>query len=208
MGQDDFALLDRWRQGDRTAGNQLFQRHFSAVVRFFQNKLHKDVDELVQMTFLACVRGRDQFRKQSSFRSFLFTIARNQLYSHLKRRKREGEKLDFGVTSLADIEPTPRSKLARRGQRVVLLHALRSLSIEDQVMIELYYWDELSLTELGEVLGVPASTAGSRLFRARKRLQQLIQELDGDPTVKNQSLDDLDAWARSVRGKALADDSA
>ena len=72
------------------AGNQLFQRYLRSIYRFFRNKLQGDVDELVQATFLACVRGRDQFNQRGSFRGYLFAIARHELYGHLRRRRRGG----------------------------------------------------------------------------------------------------------------------
>lgn len=199
MGANDFELLDRWRQNDRKAGNELFQRYFSAICRFFQNKIQGEVDELVQRTFLACVRSRDQFRKQSSFRSYLFTIARNELYTYLRRYRREDQVLDFGVTSMIDLTSTPRSRLARLGDRQRLLLALRSLPVEQQMMIELYYWEDMSLGDLGEVLGIPSSTVGSRLFRARQKLQERLCELADSPIPEHQTFADLDAWARALR---------
>ncbi|MCI0355339.1 MAG: 2-amino-4-hydroxy-6-hydroxymethyldihydropteridine diphosphokinase, partial [Acidobacteria bacterium] len=48
----------------------LFGRHFADIYRFFERKVAGEPDELVQETFLACVRRRDQFRRQSSFRTF------------------------------------------------------------------------------------------------------------------------------------------
>jgi DNA-directed RNA polymerase specialized sigma24 family protein len=54
----DIELLEAWRGGDRRAGEQLFERHYAAVARFFRNKLEFGVDDLIQRTFLACVEGR------------------------------------------------------------------------------------------------------------------------------------------------------
>jgi len=67
----DLALLDLWRAGDTTAGEALFQRHFDSIYGFFETKCEADADELPQATFLACLRARDQFRKESSFRTYL-----------------------------------------------------------------------------------------------------------------------------------------
>ncbi|MEX1364934.1 MAG: RNA polymerase subunit sigma-70, partial [Nannocystaceae bacterium] len=66
---DDFELLDRWRGGDVVAGNELLKRHFDALYRFFTNKLSDHADDLIQATMMACVRGRDSFRKECGFRA-------------------------------------------------------------------------------------------------------------------------------------------
>lgn len=195
----DLELLDRWCAGDRGAGNELFQRHFDAVCRFFQNKLDRDFDELVQTTFLACVRSRAQFRRQSSFRTYLFTIARNELYGYLRRRRRD-QHLDFGVTSLADIETTARSRIDRHRTHERLLRGLRALPVEQQVLLELHYWEDMSPTELAEVLEIPAATARTRLFRARQALREHMAAQEGQPAQAVLSVEDLDAWARAVHG--------
>jgi RNA polymerase sigma factor (sigma-70 family) len=196
----DLELLDRWCAGDRSAGNELFQRHFDSVCRFFENKLDRDVDELVQTTFLSCLHSREQFRKQCSFRTYLFAIARYELYAYLRRRRRDGH-LDFGVSSIADLGPTPRSRLERDQQYELLLRALRTLPVEQQVILELHYWEELTPVELAEVLDVAGATARTRLFRARQALRERMQELAGQPTSIYQSIEELDAWARSLRAK-------
>src|ERR1043166_917760 len=109
----DLVLLDRWRTGDAAAGEELFQRHFDSIFGFFETKCEADADELTQATFLACLRARDQFRKESSFRTYLFTIARNELYRVLRERQRRDAKLDFQVSSIAELISTPGTRIAR-----------------------------------------------------------------------------------------------
>src|SRR4051812_37777637 len=99
----DLALLESWRCGDQQAGQSLFARHFADIYRFLENKVGLDADDLTQRTFLACVAaGRAQFRAQSTFRMYLFTIARNELYAHLRRQARV-EQVDFETLSFAEI---------------------------------------------------------------------------------------------------------
>ncbi|PRQ02825.1 ECF RNA polymerase sigma-E factor [Enhygromyxa salina] len=166
----DFELLDRWRADDQDAGNQLFQRHLDSVYQFFESKLGGDeVGDLVQRTFLACVRSRDVFRKQSSFRTYMFAIARNELYSFFRRKV--GSPIDFELRSAVDLGTSP-SVAAARGQRqVALIEALRSLAVDQQLILELHYWEDFDAGELGEVLGIDRTTARTRLHRARKQLR-------------------------------------
>ena len=85
---EDNTLLDRWCAGDTAAGNVLFKRHFATLYRFFEHKTDGEVDDLVQETFLQCVRGRETFRRQSTFRTYLFAIARHVLFQHWRDRLR------------------------------------------------------------------------------------------------------------------------
>lgn len=194
----DLELLDRWCAGDKAAGNDLFKRHFDSVCRFFENKVDGDIDELVQATFLACTRSRDQFRRQSSFRTYLFTIARSELYGHLKQRRRMNERLDFGVTSVADLGMSPTSRIAQAEEHKLLLRALRTLPLDQQILIELFYWEEASALEIAEIFDIPPVTARTRMHRARQALRETMQSLAMTPAPTHATIEDLDAWARSL----------
>ena len=197
----DFELLDRWRAGDNRAGDQLVRRHFDSICAFFENKTRGDIDELVQKTFLACTRSVGKFAKRSSFRTYLFTIARHELYRHWRKQRRDGEALDFGVTSLVDLATSPASQMARGQRHQLLLRALRELPLELQVMLELHYWEEMGTAELAEVFDVAAGAMRVRLFRARKLLRERMEKLADNPAAVGTSLDDFEAWARSMQAK-------
>jgi RNA polymerase sigma factor (sigma-70 family) len=167
---DDTALLDRWRSGDARAGHDLFTRHFDDIYRFFEHKVAGDADELVQRTFTACVASRERFRGEASFRTYLFAIARNQLYSYL-RALPKGEHVDFEQTSIAALVTSIPSKLGRLREVEQLRAALSTLPAEQQLLLELHYWHDLDAAALGEVFGIPAGTVRVRLLRARKALR-------------------------------------
>ncbi|MGB1015817.1 MAG: RNA polymerase sigma factor, partial [Nannocystaceae bacterium] len=168
----DFDLLDRWHAGDRTAGNALFQRYFASINRFFEHKLAADVDDLVQATFLALVRHAKQFRRQASFRTYLFSIARHEFYGYLRKQNGARAQLDFTITSLQELKTTPPSRLIRNERKQLLLEALRSLPLELQLLIELHYWEGIELKELALVFEITPSATRTRLFRARRTLRE------------------------------------
>lgn len=197
----DLALLDRWCAGDRQSGNALFKRHFDSVYSFFEHKVGEDVDELVQNTFLACSRSRDAFRRQCTFRTYLFAIARHQLYAHLRRH--HGRALDGGVTSLADLShTTPGTQIARGQDHQRLLAALRGLPLDTQLLLELHYWEDMDSNALAEVFDVANTTARTRLFRARTALRERLEKTADEPVSVSQSIEDLDAWARAICARA------
>lgn len=193
----DLELLERWRRGDALAGNALFRRHFQSIYRFFRDKVSGDEDELIQATFFACVRARDQFREDCSFRAYLFTLARHELYQHIRRKARRGN-LDFGVTSLADLGPSPSRVLELDQQRARLTDALRQLPLQQQLLIELHYWEDMRPVELAEIFAITQATARVWLFRAR---QALRETLEGPPRGDAPSAaggEALAAWAEAI----------
>ncbi|HEV7556620.1 MAG TPA: sigma-70 family RNA polymerase sigma factor [Kofleriaceae bacterium] len=192
---DDHTLLDRWRGGDGDAGQELFGRHFDRIYRFFETKLSSEADELTQATFLACVRARDQFRGESSFRTYLFTIARNELYRFFRERAKHGVQIDVEMSSIANLATTPRTKIARTEDQRALLAALQQLPIAQQTLVELHYWEDMGPTELAAVFECPEVTIRTRLHRARVALRD---EMERYAAGKIANLDVMDRWARET----------
>ncbi len=200
----DEELLEAWRAGDRTAGNQLFARYFSGVFRFFRNKVDRGVEDLVQRTFMACVEGRDRLRGDALFRSYLFGAAHNILRAHYRREHALARDVDADERSIVDMGASPSSLLAVKDEQRVLLEALRLLPLADQILLELYYWEHFSGPELAAFLAVPENTARTRVRRARLRLEDEISQLRAAPERLQSTLDNLDRWAESLRTR-LAD---
>jgi RNA polymerase sigma factor (sigma-70 family) len=194
---DDTTLLARWRAGDADAGQALFERHFDSIYGFFETKCASDADELTQATFLACLRARDQFRGDSSFRTYLFTIARNELFRILRTRQRRDAKLDFELSSIADLVSTPGTRLARNQEHRALIDALQHLPVEQQTLLELHYWEDLDITELAKIFDAPTATIRTRLHRARKALRERVES--SAPPAVLETLESMDAWAKGLK---------
>ena len=175
----------------------MFQRHFDSVYGFFETKCETEADELTQATFLACVKSRDQFRAQSSFRTYLFTIARHELYRLLRTRHRRDDKLDFELSSIAQLISTPGTKIARNQDHLRLLEALRTLPVEQQTLLELHYWEDMDIAALAEVFDAPQATIRTRLHRARKALRDLIE--GSAPANVLETLETMDRWVAGMK---------
>jgi RNA polymerase sigma-70 factor (ECF subfamily) len=194
----DEELVESWRAGDRSAGDQLFVRHFDSVFRFFAGKIHGDVEDLVQTTFMACVEGKEAYRGESSFRTYMFAVARRLLYRHWRTRSRRPQ-IDFAVTSLEDLGPSPSAAVRGREEQRLLLEALRRIPLQQQIALELHYWEQLSGKEIALVLDIPEGTVRSRLRLARAALEEQLCKLGSDPELLESTLGNLERWAESFR---------
>ncbi|MCR9159963.1 MAG: RNA polymerase sigma factor [Nannocystaceae bacterium] len=204
---DDFELLDRWRSGDRTAGNELFERHFGAVYRFFRNKAADAIDDLTQRTFLACAEHQSAFRQEASFRTYLFAIARNELRAHIRRLHR-GVDVDPQTQSIMDLVVSMRQRLTDAEDHRRLLFGLCQLPLDYQIALELHYWEGLTVEEIARVLDVPLGTAKSRLRRGRDRLARNVADLGDDAPIPEVTLANLDRWSSEIRAKLDAESQA
>ena len=86
------------------------------VLRFFMNKVANRTshDDLVSETFHACAASLGKFKGDSSFRTYLYAIAKNILRGHIRQATRAREDPDLTVTSLRDLGATPSSIVARK----------------------------------------------------------------------------------------------
>jgi RNA polymerase sigma-70 factor (ECF subfamily) len=209
MDVSDAELLQAWRDGDERAGRQLFERHFTSVFRFFRSKIEEAAEDLTQQTFMGCLKGKDRFRGDSSFRTYLFTIARNRLYTYLRDRQRRDNVIEFGTMSVADLgAASPTRVVAAKAEQRVLLKALRRLPVEMQVAMELHYWEDMSVREIAVITDTPEGTIKRRLQRGRTRLNELIAELSEDEAIARSTVDNFADWAQALRQQmGVVDDS-
>ena len=199
MEPSDGELLERWRSGDAVSGETLFERYYDMVERFFLNKVAGGVQDLVQETFMRCVEGRERIRDHDRFRTYMFAIAYNVLTAYLRERYRSDRAIDLSEISMCDVAPGPGSLIARQREHRLLIEALRAIPIDDQVILELHYWEQLTTHEMAEVIGVPLGTARGRLQRARAKLEEAMQRLAESPEHLVSTLARLDDWAAECR---------
>jgi RNA polymerase sigma-70 factor (ECF subfamily) len=199
MEADDAVLLDRWRRGDASAGEELFERYYDIVERFFLNKIAGDIQDLVQETFIACVEGRDRVQDSARFRSYLFSIAYNVLRGHLRKVYRGGQQLDLDHLSVQQVAPGPGTQLGDRREQRLLLEALRNIPIDYQVILELHYWEQMTTEDMADVLALPVGTVRSRLRRARELLEEAMSRLASSPEELHSTVTRIDDWAERCR---------
>jgi RNA polymerase sigma-70 factor (ECF subfamily) len=196
--EHEFALLEAWRRGDREAGDALMRTYYDRVARFFVAKAGFVAEDLTQRTLLACTQAIGTFRGESTFKAYVFAIARRQYLDHLRWAGRQDaamRRLDFDQDEFG----TPLSaRLARRQEQHLVLQALARIPEVLSTAVQLYYWEDMRTADIGLVLEIPASTVSSRLARARALLRAAVAELSGTSPVGVAVLGDLEAWTRSL----------
>jgi len=171
----DLELLGAWRGGDIAAGDELVSRHWASISRFFRAKVGDDGADLISQTFLACVEAKDKI-EGDNIKAYLFGVARRRLADHLRKRVR-APAIDFAVSSLVDVATGPATAVARRQRSELLRDGLARIPLDDQIALELSYFEAMSTREIAGVLEIPENTVRSRLSRAREKLRTALAEL-------------------------------
>jgi RNA polymerase sigma-70 factor (ECF subfamily) len=196
---EDFELLEAWRNGDGRAGDALFKRHFLRIYRFFRSKVAGDAEDLTQRTFLALIENKERMREDSNFRTYAFGIARNQLLMHFRKLGYDRER-PLESRSAAQLTGDGIETDLRRGEELrLVLAAMRRLPMEFQMALELYYWEDLGINDIAEVLDVAPGTVKSRLWRGRELLRKEIQNSDAPRALRDSTLQELNRWIGALR---------
>lgn len=200
---DDRELLRAWRSGDNQAGRRLAERHYPVVERFFFNKVGDRAADLIQLTFLRLLEARERLRPDANFRAYLLGIARYVLYEYYRKFRKDLGRVDFGSQSVMDMDPTPSSVIAEEQEAQLLLMALKRIPIDYQIVLELYYWEDMRSREVAAVLTMPEGTARSRIRRAKQLLAHQLALLASNPTLLENTTANLEQWAARLKRRMV-----
>lgn len=177
MGPSDYWLVWRLRRGDRDACRELVRRHHAGVYAYLRRLARSpDVaEDLTQDTYAQAWKHVGSLRRSASLRAWLLTIARNEFLQWLRARRPE-EPLPDGLTRAASAEPSAEVRLFASERAGHLRSAVARLEPSLQEAVGLHYFQDLSLREVSEVLGIPTGTVKSRLNRALSELRLHVAE--------------------------------
>jgi len=152
-----------------------FEEHYRAVARFVRTRGHgsADAEDIIAGTFEVAWRRMDKLPEGREALPWLLGVARN--LSRNARRKSQREASFVNELSTTTV-PWSELPIEDRAASAEVMAALAQLKPVDRDLILLVAWDELTPSEAGQVLGLRAVTARSRLHRARQRMSALLKE--------------------------------
>jgi RNA polymerase sigma factor (sigma-70 family) len=187
--KNDIELLVLARAGDKPAFGELVERHMDAARRMASRMLDDEpaVQDIVQEAALQAYLSLDRLRKEVAFRSWFFGIVLNLCRSLIRDRQRrffsweaiEGG-LRFEAIGFSGEQPDPQEIVEARELHRLILQAIDGLTEENRQATFLYYYQQLSVQEIGAILGMSAGAVKVRLHRSRKILSRRLMSLAGE----------------------------
>jgi len=172
----DDMLLESIADGNRTAMHILYCRHNVRVYRFIL-RIVRDAttaEDLVSQVFLDVWRTAGQFQGRSQVSTWLLSIARFKALTAMRQRRFEDIDQE-DVRQIPDGNDTPETSLDRSDTSAILRACVQKLSPAHREIINLVYYHEKSVEEVGQIIGIPQSTVKTRMFYARKQLAELLK---------------------------------
>ncbi len=179
-GQNDNELISKVLQGNHQAYAGLVTRYqnyvFTLTLRLVKNR--EEAEEVAQDVFIKAYKYLADFRGDSKFSTWLYTIVNNTCISFLRKKKLIIHSLDDErVFAKADNQDLGfrADGVEQKSRHLMVNEAISRLKPDDAAIITLFYKNEQSLEEIAEVLGLEVNTAKVRLHRARARLKELME---------------------------------
>ena len=189
----DADLVKRTQEGDTQAFDELIMKYsrklYGLVYNMTSNK--EDTHDLLQDIFAKAYRSLGRFRGNSTFYTWIYSIAVNMTLNFLKKRKRRSgysfDDVDSGIQNdPAFIDQRHHSNPRRQSNihelQKKLNEAMQTLSEEHRAVVTMFDIQGMPHAEISQILGVSEGTVRSRLYYAHKQLQGYLEEFLTPPT--------------------------
>jgi RNA polymerase sigma factor (sigma-70 family) len=177
----DEDVMLQVRNGEAEMLGVLFDRYQTPLFNFY-TKMTQDravSEDLVQDVFLRILRYRQTYRPGTSFRAWMYQIARNARLDHVRKVKPEAPFVSEPVA------PTPTSDPAQQKQEALLLQrALMQLPEDKREILILSRFQELKYDEIARLLGCEVGAAKVRVHRALQQLREIFHQLERGAAAK------------------------
>jgi RNA polymerase sigma-70 factor, ECF subfamily len=193
LAQVDVSELDLVKQcqaGNTEAFDQLVTRYRTRVFAMIYNMVHNEQDawDLAQDSFVKAWKSIGRFRGRSSFYTWIYRIVMNVTIDWLRKKQVKGAGAEFNdAIQLKEIEPAsrtlpkadplPHERMEQSEIRARIDNAIAQISPEHRAVIVMKEIEEMQYHEIAEALGCSIGTVMSRLFYARKKLQNLLRDV-------------------------------
>jgi RNA polymerase sigma-70 factor (ECF subfamily) len=193
LAQADVSELDlvkRCQAGQTEAFDELVTRYRTRIFAMIYNMVHNEQDawDLAQDSFVKAWKSIKRFRGRSSFYTWIYRIVMNVTIDWLRKKQVKGAGVEFddalqlkevnpASRTLPKADPLPYERMERTEIRQKIDRAIAQLSPEHRAVILMKETEDMQYHEIAEALGCSIGTVMSRLFYARKKLQNLLKDV-------------------------------
>lgn len=182
----DNRLVERARAGDVDAFGELYQRTHRRIYQYIRQMVPtpEDAEDLMQEVYLRAWSGLKGLHADEAFWVWLHRIARNAVLDSRKRKQLDTLSLESTYTDdedgetepveVADWSENPEQIVLSEATQEAVRQAVRSLPENHREVVTMYHLEDMEISEIAQVLGVPKNTVLSRLARAREALRRKL----------------------------------
>lgn len=184
----DAALLRKAQAGDFDAFAELTEPHRQSACEFLSGLVgaHTAEDVFMKATLNAW-RAIKTFNERSSYRTWLFSIARYAALDELRKEKSRKEvsvdkkESKFEISRLEDVTaPNPEKSITDKERNQIVTIAIQKLPEKHRSVVLLYYYQDFQYSEIAKMLDISIGTVMSRLYNAKRKLSKILKPIQED----------------------------
>jgi RNA polymerase sigma-70 factor (ECF subfamily) len=180
-GPNDNEIISRVLRGEQALYAEIVKRYqnfvFTIALRY--TPIREDAEEIAQDVFVKAYRSLADFRGDSRFSTWLYTIVATTSITFLRKKKLEVHSLDNEkvLAAAENVDSGFKANQIEQKSKVQMVNdAIQLLSGDDARILTLFYKGEQSLEEIGQIMGAEANTIKVKLHRARQRLKEKMEK--------------------------------
>jgi RNA polymerase sigma-70 factor (ECF subfamily) len=179
MLSDDSPLLLRLKEGDRTAFDEIFNRHAGRVLTYIRRRLNgaAEADDILQEVFLRLWNKRDSIVIHSSFRNYIYAIVQNCISDHLRAAKKKKYTLVDEFQEQATERPQPDEQYQHKQVYHIWKNATNKLPGQMRRIYVMKTEDQLTVKEIASQLQLSEQTVKNQLHTAGQRIVKILRQV-------------------------------
>lgn len=179
----DQTLIRKYLQGDEQSLEILIGQYLKPIYSFVSRYVGngQEAEDVTQEVFVRVWRNLKKFDQEKSFKTWIFSIAKNASLDHLKKKRAipfsefdQEDGKNVIIDTLADPSPLPLALLERADMAKMLNVAMEKLSPQYRMVLFLRYNDHFNFREIAESMKEPLHTIKSRHRRALIKLKEIL----------------------------------
>jgi len=179
--KDDIYYIEKVKEGQTNYFSYIVERYqdivFSIALKVLRNR--EDAEEMAQESFIKAYKSLHTFKGNAKFSTWLYRITYNSCISEVRRKK-----IHFASTDEVEIKDETTElnfdEIPEKNREKAIKQALEKLPEDEYTLILLYYFEEQSIEEISKVTKLSESNTKVKLYRARKKLYTILNEMMKD----------------------------
>ena len=189
MTTNDQVYIDSILNGDANAFAVLVDRYkdlvYTLALRMMKHT--EEAEEAAQDTFIKAYKSLDKFKGESKFSTWIYRVAYNTCLDRLKKNKRQKYTVEINEYTEHQVKTLDNAldNIEAKEREQTIQDCLALLPSEDSFLLTLYYFEELSLEEIGIIVDLKPNNVKVKLFRSRKKLATVLRKKLDNETIES-----------------------
>ena len=186
---NDQHYIEKILAGDTQTYSVLVDRYkdmvFSLALKMLRNR--EEAEEVAQDAFIKAYKKLNKFKGDSKFSTWLYKVVYNTCLDRIKKLKREISVVPMEEITERQLKTVDNAlDLMEKQERTEMIQkCLNLLSADESALLNLFYFDELSLQEISKITGTGSNNLKVKLFRSRKKLGSILKEKLTPQTIES-----------------------